>query len=335
MEDRFEHIDEVIARILSGEASPQDERLAGDWIALSEENSQAFERSKKIFEQGAKLKPLISVDTDQAWLKVKHKLDEKNTGARVVSIKATPWRSFLRIVAMLVIAAGLGTAGYFLLTARKANDVNIASTDSVRTEELPDGSRFTLNRNSKLSYSSRRYDQKRTVQLEGEAFFDVVHDDKNVFAVQAGGLTIEDVGTSFNVKAYPGDRLILVAVATGEVRIMTEKAEGISLVAGETAEYNTETGTFTKSLNEVRNLAAYKDKIFIFENTELQVIVKLLNEVYASNIVIQNEELKKCRLTASFNNETFYSILEVIAETLNLQVNKTETEIQLLGNGCK
>lgn len=336
MENRFEHIDETIARVLSGEANFRDKNLLQEWIALSEVNKNTFSASEKLFLQSKNVKHQIPVDTDKAWMKVKSRMNVQENDAKIISINSRPWTSFLRIAAMLAIVRGLGVAVYFFITpAKMVNDKIISSADVIVHEILPDGSSITLNKNSSLSYSSAGYGKARIIQLKGEAFFDVKHDDTKVFAIEAGELKIEDIGTSFNVNANPAAKNIVVTVKTGEVKITANGKSEINLVVGETADYNSETNVFVKSLSEDKNITAYNDKIFVFDNTELQVIVKLLNEVYSQNIVFQNDDLKKCRLTASFNNETLDSILGVIAETLQLQVNKTETEIKLNGNGCK
>jgi transmembrane sensor len=334
LENRFEHIDEVIARVLSGEATANDHVLVEEWIALSPANQQSYELSGRLFEQSAALKKIIPVDTDKAWLKVKSRMGVQKNPSKIISFGiARPLPIFLRIAAMLAIVAGLGAAGYYLLFRDKhAGEKIISSAEEVRHASLPDGSTVVLNRNSSLTYSSGK---KRIAQLSGEAYFEVKHDEKSPFIVLAGEITIEDIGTSFNVKAYPGSKTIVISVAEGEVKVSTGEHECTGLVAGEAAEYDAEKHTLTKSLDDDKNITAYKDKNFIFENTELQVVVKLLRDIYGRNIVLGNEALNKCRLTASFKNESLDSILDVIAETLHLQMKKTETEILLNGDGCK
>jgi len=337
MKNNFENIDDLIARILSGEGTADEQSRLDEWLALSEENKKAFALSKKIFEQSNTLKDQISVDTDKAWLKVKNSLNRENGKPKIIPIStAQKWKPVLRIAAMIVVAAGLGAMVYFfVLNKKERNNIIVETVDSVRTDTLPDGSYFTLNKNSSVSYSSNGYRSNRSVELKGEAFFDVKHDESRNFSVEAGGLTVQDVGTSFNVKIFPDSKLVVVTVATGEVKIIAHGKAALPLTAGETASYNKETNSFTRSATEDKNIAAYKDKIFIFENTELQVIVKLLNDIYGKNIVLGNDSLKSCRLTASFNNETLDTILDVIVETLHLQFEKSETEIRLNGNGCK
>jgi transmembrane sensor len=336
MENKYRDIDESIARVLSNEASPSDLALVEEWIALSDENKRAFEISQRVFEQSAALKDLLAVDSDKAWTKVKRSMQQEKQSVVIPMQSSSRWNYALRIAAMILLTAGLGTAIYFMLSKKKmADDVYVASSDKVKRDSLPDGSTFTLNKNSSVSFSSEDYGHKRMVHLKGEAFFNVKHDETKEFIVEAGGLQIKDIGTTFNVKAMPDSRIVFVVVESGEVKILTDASDSIHLVAGETAEYNMDTRSLVKGVNDDMNIAAYKDKIFIFDNTELKVIVKLLNDVYGSNIVLENNEAGDCRLTASFNNESLDAIIDIIAETLHLQVERNATEILLKGNACR
>ncbi len=335
MENRFQPIDDIIARVLSGEASEKDNALLDEWLRLSAENVSTWKSSVKIFRESKAMKDLITVDTDKAWLKVKSKLKESKNTPAIISINAGNTRNiWYRIAAILVLAVGIGTAVYFLnRNTTQLPDRVISSAESVLQDIFPDGSTIIVNKNSIVSYSAAGFSKKRTVHLTGEAFFYVIHDENNTFIVEAGDLKITDVGTSFNVKAFPDSKIIIVTVETGEVSLITSDRKGFHVVAGETAEYNTETRTMVKNMSDPNN-SAYKDRIFIFDNTELAVIVKVLSDVYGIKITIQNEVLNKCKLTASFNNETLDTILDVIAETLQLKVTKAESEIQLNGNAC-
>lgn len=336
MENKFEHIDEIIARVLAGDAIHDDQQVLEAWLSVSEENKQAFRNSQKIFAQTAALKKRIAVDTDKAWETVKNRMNQNRHQQQVIPIDTFKNRRIiLRIAAMVAILAGLGAAGYFLLLPGKTVfDKQFASGKEVRSEILPDGSSIAMNKNTTISYSSKQFGKKRLVKLTGEAFFEVKHDAQHQFIVEAGNLFIEDVGTTFNVKAYPDSKVIIVTVETGEVKIFTTGKRGLDVTAGETATYDPSSGTFTKSVNDDQNLHAYRDKIFIFDNTELQVIVKLLNDIYGGNISIENAEVKKCRLTASFNNEPLDTILSVIAETLQLKIVKSQNGILLDGHAC-
>lgn len=86
---------------------------------------------------------------------------------------------------------------------------------------LPDGSRVTLNENSKLTYPAVFIDRYRLLSLEGEAFFDVAADSLRSFRVQTGRLQTMTIGTSFNVRSVPGEDVV-VTVVSGRVRVINE-----------------------------------------------------------------------------------------------------------------
>ena len=115
MENRFEHIEELIARVLSGEATIHDQKILDEWITLSVENAQQFELSKKIFSESAGLRNSINVDTDAAWLRLKSRMNAQKPAAKIISIDSRKsWETAFRIAAIFIVVAGLGAAYYFL-----------------------------------------------------------------------------------------------------------------------------------------------------------------------------------------------------------------------------
>jgi len=96
----------------------------------------------------------------------------------------------------------------------------IASKRGVRSfMQLPDGSKLWLNAGSKIVLADDFSDNKREVTLSGEAFFDVQHDVGHPFLIHAGKLDVTVLGTSLNVKAYPGDSTIETTLIKGRVEI--------------------------------------------------------------------------------------------------------------------
>ena len=96
----------------------------------------------------------------------------------------------------------------------------IASRRGVRSfMQLPDGSRLWLNAGSKVVLADGFTENKREVTLSGEAFFDVQHDMDHPFVIHAGKLDVTVLGTSLNVKAYPGDSTIETTLIKGKVEV--------------------------------------------------------------------------------------------------------------------
>ncbi|HEY4288534.1 MAG TPA: FecR domain-containing protein [Puia sp.] len=96
-----------------------------------------------------------------------------------------------------------------------------------RRLQLPDGSAVWLNAGTTIQYTQRPgIDSLREVSLSGEAYFEVKHDAAHPFIVHARQMEIRDLGTSFNVKAYPLDRTSEATLVEGSIDIRLNKEKG-------------------------------------------------------------------------------------------------------------
>lgn len=336
MDSRFENIEVLIAKYLAGEADAADLVLLNEWRKLSSENEIEFSQMEKLYNDSSSLCNVIPVDTDAAWMKLKNTISIQPEQGKIISIKpATSRINFIRIAASILIVAGLGMLAFFLTLPSEDKFAEIKSENVIRKEKLPDGSTVTLNKNTTLAYSTDHFSRKRIVKLKGEAFFDVVHDEKNPFLIEAADLKIEDVGTSFNVQAKENTGIAIISVVSGEVKITTLTGQVFNLVAGEEATYNVKTKIVSKKESVEENISAYADRVFVFENAELKTVVDVLNDVYDSQLTIENHKLDSCRITVTFDNEAIDDIATVIAETLGLEIKKSNEQIILSGNDCK
>ncbi len=336
MDSKFENIEVLIAKYLAGEADAADLVLLNEWRKLSSENEIEFSQMEKLYNNSSSLRNVIPVDTDAAWMKLKNTISIQPEQGKIISIKpATSRINFIRIAASILIVAGLGMLAFFLTLPSEDKFAEIKSENVIRKEKLPDGSTVTLNKNTTLAYSTDHFSRKRIVKLKGEAFFDVVHDEKNPFLIEAADLKIEDVGTSFNVQAKENTGIAIISVVSGEVKITTLTGQVFNLVAGEEATYNVKTKIVSKKESIEENISAYADRVFVFENAELKTVVDVLNDVYDSQLTIENHKLDSCRITVTFDNEAIDDIATVIAETLGLEIKKSNEQIILSGNDCK
>jgi transmembrane sensor len=323
-------IDDLIGKVLAGEATEQEQQELNTWLAESAANQTYFNNLKTIFDKAAAKNVQLEFDTDAAWNKVKNKI----TQGRVVPINRRSEAKvlWLRIAAGVAIVIGVF---YFLNNPMAPQQqVAIVSTDSTRQDTLPDGSTAFLNKQSELAY---RYDKKaksRKVILKGEAYFSVKHDEEKPFVIEADEVLVRDIGTEFNLKAYPEKDTIEILVTEGEVQFYTQYDSGLNLKAGERAIYSKRNKTFYRIEKPDTNILAYKTKVFSFNNTDLKSVVELLNEVYNSKIVLANVKLFDCRLTANYKEDNAAIIAEVIAETMNLTLTRKGEELILDGSGC-
>ena len=332
MTPRPDHIDDLIAGYLLGEATPDQIEQVERWRAESDGNRKYFDQVRLILDTAASSRGSAQFDTDRAWQNVLSKLANKDRReARTVSL-ARDYKLWMRIAAgiLIVLAIGVFTTDFF--SPERHQSLELLADRQTEADTLPDGSGVYLNRQTKIEYSFDEDKNMHVAKLAGEAYFNIHHDDDKTFIVEAEGTFIKDIGTSFNVKAYPGTRTIEVMVEEGEVWFYTEGNPGIYLKANGQGTYNKDTGTFTVGEPDA-NITSYKTRFFSFSNHTLHTVVETLNGVYEQKIRI-DDNLKRCKLTVSFNNEDPDEIASIIAETLQLTVSRSGNEIILKGPGC-
>jgi transmembrane sensor len=320
------NIEDLIAKKLAGEITLAEEHLLAEWLEKDPANRKYYDSLQRIFIDTAALKAMDEVDTDAAWNKLKSKINKTKTK----EVKIVPLQRWLiRIAAALILITG-GVAIMLYINSLKAVEQYAYSTFDTPSEfKLPDSSTVYLNAKSKATITITK--KERKVLLEGEAFFNVVHNEKQPFIVEAAGLQITDIGTAFNVDASDSSKVDII-VQHGEVEISRGNKK-VNAIKGEHVVYTQSSGELVKlSVIDVNDLS-YITKIFVFENTSLPAVIQKLHEVYGTQIML-SDNLKFCRLTSTFKNEKIEYILQVIAETLQLRLNKNGNKFILEGTGC-
>lgn len=338
MPTNSEHIDRLISRVLAGEATDKELMQLNSWLDESGANKKYFGDIKFVYEKTAASHCIQKVDVNSAWEKVQRQMHAKKKSIVEVTNK-TPFQvpAWVRIAAIFIIVSGFSLGFYRLFYMNKFEGIQtqtIASQDSVFSKKLADSTTVFLNRNSKITYASNYGSKERLLKLEGEAYFDVKHIAEKPFIVEAEGTLIQDIGTAFNIKAMVGDTLVEVYVKTGEVKFFTNENEGLTLTEGEAGVYNKKTRAFLKINSQVFNTISYTNRVFVFHNTRLSEVIQQLSSVYSVNITINSETIKDCTITVTFENEAIDLILNIVTETLNLNLIKTNDGYSIEGETC-
>ncbi|MDN4164194.1 FecR domain-containing protein [Cytophagales bacterium LB-30] len=331
MKETPEYIDALLGKYLAGESSPEENAQVQAWLEESEANAKYLEDFRVLFAESAQVKHLPVFDADRAWHRMSQKIRNE---ARVIPLWGNPWFRYASIAASLVL---LITLAYVLQKGNSSTLVEtyqVSAQEKVRTDTLPDGSFAVANKHTQIAYSYNPKEKVRVVNLKGEAFFEVADNKEQTFRIAAEDLLIEDIGTAFNVKAYPEQPFVEVYVESGEVRLYTTEKEGIHLLAGETGRYYKAESRFEKLDESPENVLAYKTGTFNFSNTELWFIVETINETYSPKLALANDSIANCKMTVQFHNQDIQSIAEIIAATFSFTLTTTEHEIILDGKSC-
>jgi ferric-dicitrate binding protein FerR (iron transport regulator) len=189
-----------------------------------------------------------------------------------------------------------------------------------------------MNANTRIDYPEKFSTTIRKVKLSGEAFFQVTRDTLHPFIIETENASVEVLGTSFNVSAYPVSGLVEVNVKTGKVKL-TQRTNGKSnqktaiLPAGERGWLKINSGEVGHAEELATNYSAWITKEISFQRTPLTQAFSVLENTYHVTIKMDNPEIGKILYTANFANLKLEYIIEVIARTHNLKVKRDGNDI--------
>jgi transmembrane sensor len=175
---------------------------------------------------------------------------------------------------------------------------------------LIDGTRVTLAPASRLMVPGGYASGDRSVRLEGEGYFAVVHDAAHPFAVRARGVETRDVGTTFDVRAYPEDAGTRVAVAEGAVSVDNVPARAgdvATVVAGRVA---------LAHRGDVSDYLAWVQGALVFDGTPLRDAVREIARAYDLDITLADSGLADRTITARIGNEPVDDVLEAVTRVV-------------------
>ena len=328
---------ELLVRYLSGEITALEIQAVEKWLNANVENKAQFDQLKLLWESSGKVKEVSSIDIQRDWQKVKYKID--NT-SKVISIPAAKEKhtkpiQLIRVAAVVTFLVGAFLVWSILSDLGLSDMITITALKDTPFVVLPDGSEVVLNKNSRLVYPAAFDDKTRIVTLEGEAFFDVVKDPSKPFLIKSGKATTEVVGTSFSVNASIKNKIV-VTVVTGRVLLYntTDQKDKLTIIPGERGQLKN-WNQLSKANNENVNFLSWKTGVLTFQNTSVDQVIEDLNKYYDQSLKLGSSALKSCTLTATFNQQSFKSVLDELQLALPIKIENKDKSIILTGGGCK
>lgn len=317
---------DLLARYTAGEANEAERALVEAWAARSPEHARELANLQEIWSLTGSAVEEVDVDVDAAWDRV----NERTGGTRVIPI-SRPARNGWRWMAAAAAVAALVLIGRVLFRS-DAQQEFVADTGFVPAM-LADSSVVTLSPGSRLVATMG---DQRSVELKGQAYFEVKRDEKRPFVVHTADLDVTVLGTAFDVTTFDGNDTVLVRVRHGKVGVAL-RSDGANdtlvLTAGQEARWVRGERLLERAV--IGPVERWADKIIQFTNAPMQQVVEELNAAYGARITLGNDAIAGCPLTASFGDEPIEEIVRVIANTFGFEVeggqDKTYT---LTGDGC-
>ncbi len=371
-EENTAHIWNLIARKVSGEAVQEDldkleqllrqnpeghyamEILHDLWKNEADPNKQYAEQSFKELVQKMKN---MGIDEGR-FSSDDHVITHNSPGS--------PGRNKKRVFALVSVIAIAATIAV-LFYIRPKNESKASTGALVKNEistkngsksnlVLPDGTKVYLNAGSKLTFDKTFDKTTRTVNLSGEAFFDVVKNPERPFIIHTHHMDIKVIGTAFNVKCYPEEKESETSLVRGNIEItLKDRKEKIMLKPNEKLIIHDEIkpaeekpGTLNKpSMNEVPMLTlshltllpednsimetSWLQNKLVFRGETFEELAVKMERWFGVTISFKEDRLKSQRLTGIFKNETLNQALLALQLTtrFNYRISKDSVLLSL------
>ncbi|OQP66545.1 hypothetical protein A3860_13775 [Niastella vici] len=302
--------------------SPAEAIALEQWKDASPENLTFYNTVRNAGDRLTLLNLYKTADVDNAWSRMSASVQREQEQPQV-------GRKGNLLLLFGALAAAVITGVSIILFNWFSTGETIYHTANERRQiVLPDGSHVFLNERSAISYIRRSFHQKRQVKLlEGEAYFEVVHDDKNEFLVELGAIVVRDIGTSFDIKIDTGN--IQVIVNDGAVSMEHQQPaanlQKVVLTANQMALFNRNTKSISYDAAAPLNYKAWQDKKLRYVQTPLSMVCRDLNRIYGTRVVFQDTALAEKKLNAYLNQKTEDQIMHIIAASLQLKIVKKDS----------
>jgi transmembrane sensor len=318
---------QLIAEYYHQTITERDLTILQEWVADSPAHETEF-REVILILDAAKLYYKEPVNQQNNWAKIAAYIKQNKQPIK----RKFPFAKLAMAVSLLILT-GIGFSYYKKYKANPQNQLTEITTPYGQQSSfiLPDSSIVYLNAGSKLKYPKHFPTNKRLIQLEGEAFFDVKHNPKQPFIIQTGNVNTTVPGTSFNVKAFPKESHITITVKTGKASVAFKESNRPAitnyLLPDQQLQINTETGEINKNEINAEAISDWRNYRMVFYNTPLKEITSTIERTYKLDIELEAPSLATIKITTAFNKTPIDQMLKTLATLTGSRYTKSNNTI--------
>jgi len=333
-----ENIMLLLTRQWNGELLTDAEQSALDqWLAAPDHAAEA-DRLHRVWSAAGNYPSHYEPDFEAGWNKLKANMAQ-DVPMQKLPAKVFPLRRVLALAASVLL---LVVAGYLWLLPDAPTDQpyrTVAALSGKPMEvALPDGSLVLLQNGAELSFPETFPDKGvREVELSGEAYFKVAHDEKRPFRVISGYAITEALGTTFNVRARPEESLVEVTVETGRVRLssVSQPDESVILSPGERGQCPAD-GELTTTRDQEINALSWMTGQLRFRKTPLSEALQAIGRHYEVVLELEKTALGDCSYTGSFEKAELKDVLLTLELTYGVRISEPAPKRYVLrGGSCR
>ena len=322
----METIWSIIGRSCEGEISPEEEIALNEWIHSSTTNKKVYFQIKELWyhKQDQTNNSQAIAAYDKLINRIKFaEVTHTQSGVRQFNFRVN---QLLKYAAIFIFFISFGYLSYYFVTEESTKNeyCTIGVPKGNKSEViLPDGSKVWLNNNSKLIYPKKFNRNQRTVELTGEAYFEVEHNSRMPFIVQTSDMQVKVLGTKFNVSAYPNDKFIETTLISGKVTVRSNENPDQEnfLAPGESLTFDKVSNQVTKNKVDTKFFTYWMKGEFIFKDEKFETLARRIERIYNVEIIFEDPSLKEKTYTGDFKvDDNIYTILEIFKQSTSVPI---------------
>lgn len=283
---------ETLYKYFEGAATPEEEAAIYRWLDVSPEHEKELFREREFFDA-----TILS-----------GKIERRQETKQPPQVKAghalfPPMvRELLKVAAVVAITVACGLFLYVsekkeLMAAMNVITVPVGQRVNIK---LPDGTVVWLNAHSEMIYPAVFSGSRREVQLDGEAYFEVEHNEKKPFVIHTQKCNIEVLGTKFNVEAYADSDDFTTSLLEGAVKVTDNIGLSDPVLLKPNQKVHMQSGKlFVSSIDDFDHFR-WREGLVCFKNIAFVELMKRFEKCYGISIFVENPNLKDYYCSGKF-----------------------------------
>ncbi len=337
-------------RVINNDVSPDEKKYFEDWLLQSTKNRSDYRSFVTLWEGLTPPQNMLPPDSHDQWEKISAHVHAEMNKTRNSEKHFQPDRSpkhermnphkitrfffeqrFLSAaIVVILLASGwlVSNFDHLLNHSTPVSEISmLQKTVEIKTQNgekkslmLRDGSRIHLNSSSKLTLPDDFDAAERSIEVEGEAYLSVTHNNSKPFKVKCGNTVTIVRGTEFNIKNR--GTTVSVVVVKGIVETYDiASSKKIRLKKGEAGSYDNVNGLSVPKKADIRYALAWRNDKLSFSHTSLKEVMDEIERFYNVKVIFQEESLKEKTITGYFNTDSMTNLLSIISITLDISIS--------------
>jgi transmembrane sensor len=329
-----------LLRLLDGECSPDEAAAIQAWIAADPKRGELLDELRSVWRLTGTDARRWDVVAARRRLVGAHNTRSTDGRPTAPPRLRDPWRTTVVWTRRLALAACVVAVAVLVdATLRPTEDAPareyVTAPGQRATVSLMDGTRVLLSVDTKLRVLRGYGSGSRGVELDGEAYFIVRHDDRSPFFVRTVRGTARDLGTEFSVRAYRQESYLQVVVATDSVELFNNAANDsgavlLTLRQRDRAVIDERGHARLASGVSLDRYVSWTRGRLVFDDEPIAAVLAQLARWYDLDTAAIDPSLRSERVTISFETESADEALSALAKVLDVRLMRTGRAVRLM-----